>query len=92
METNIFIEFIVNLANKLRESEIKKQKVNDYLDFEPYSLFTRINRSASSFLTFEELINFLDEYDYLGKQIEKGLGLLIKHFDHDKDGKLSYVE
>jgi hypothetical protein len=38
------LEFIVNIITNAAKSEELKQKLNDHFTFEPYAIFSRIDR------------------------------------------------
>ena len=53
------LELIVNITQNASKCEENKQKLNDHYTFEPYALFSRIDRDDKKFITKEDLIAFL---------------------------------
>jgi Ca2+-binding EF-hand superfamily protein len=62
--------------------------MNDLIEFEPYGVFTRIDRKQQSFLDSTSIINFLKDN---GKDLTE-LDLFIEYYDRDFDGVLNLEE
>lgn len=58
---------------------------------EPYSLFQRIDRGEDSFVTSVEILNFLRD-NGIHNITEADCYYLVKFFDSDEDGRLSYPD
>lgn len=87
------IEFIVNMIKRVNESERLKQLINDRADFEPYALFSRIDRQRKGSIEYEDLVNFLKDSDIsVTPQDQKAMNLFYDYYDKDKDQKLNYKE
>ena len=59
--------------------------------FSPYSSFCRIDRSESGFITPMNLVNFFRDNGIMDVP-EATCYYVVKFFDADEDGKLSYPE
>lgn len=87
------IELFVNIIKIERDCEILKQYINDNSEFEPYAVFTRIDRFHRDNIDKNDLINFLKDSDYfLNKKDIKGLDLFIEYYDRDFDHELNFQE
>ena len=69
--------------------EHKRQRLCTIRDFSPYSAFMRLDRDGNEHLTSFEILNFLrDNREFT--VTEKECYDLVKFFDCDDDGRLSY--
>jgi Ca2+-binding EF-hand superfamily protein len=58
---------------------------------EPYSLFSRVDRSEDGLVTPVEILNYLRDND-IHECTEADCYYLVKFFDSDEDGKLNYPD
>ena len=85
---NTLIEMFVNIIKFSREIEMIKQTINDKIEFEPYAVFTRIDRKNWGYIDINDIRGFIQENG--GK--EDNLDLLIEYYDRNFDGRLNYGE
>ena len=85
---NPLIEMFINIIKFSRESEILKQKINDKIEFEPYAVFTRIDRKDWGYLDINDIRSFILE----NGGNEDSLDLLIEYYDRNFDDRLNYGE
>jgi len=86
---------LTSLLGAVKDGEMKiesqRQRLCLIRDFAPYSAFMRIDRDANEFITSFELLNFLrDNREYT--VTERECYNLLKFFDSDEDGRLSFSE
>lgn len=63
------------------------------MNFEPYAAFCRLDRNQDGFVTPLDLLNFMRENGYSSKvATEADCYYVVKFFDADEDGKLTYPE
>jgi Ca2+-binding EF-hand superfamily protein len=84
------IELFVNTINMNRDCEIRKQIINDMIEFEPYAVFTRIDRGERGCIDSRDLLMFLKENGINEKS--HFFKLLISYYDRDFDTVLDYQE
>ena len=85
------IELLLTVKDGEQRIESARQRLCLDRDFAPYSAFQRIDRDANEFITAYEIQNFLRdnrEYSFSLRECEK----LVKFFDSDEDGRLSFLE
>ena len=71
--------------------EAARQHLCSIRDFAPHSAFQRFDRDANSFVSSGEILNFLrDQRNYSVSECETYK--LVKFFDSDEDGRLSFQE
>ncbi len=92
MKVKEILELIVNLTINSSKSEENKQQLNDHPDFEPYALFTRIDRNDKSYITKNDIINFLKDNNITINQNRCTIDLFIEYYDRDFDEKLNFGE
>ena len=86
------LELIVNITQNASKCEENKQRLNDHYTFEPYALFSRIDRDDKKFITKEDLISFLAENNITIDTNRSTVDLFIEYYDRDFDGKLNFTE
>lgn len=82
--------FITKICSMERQIELKRQKLCDRNDFEPYVAFQRLLRNGSEGITSSNLMKFLSE-NLIDVRINDARSI-VSHYDGDKDGILSYKE
>lgn len=82
--------FIMKLCSLERFIEVKRQLVCDMPDFEPYSAFLRFTRLKSAGITPFTISAFMNESLLDGDLADSKK--LVKFYDYDNDGLLSYTE
>lgn len=61
--------------------------------FEPYTAFCRLDRNEDGFVAPLDLLNFMRDNGLSSKEAtEADLYYIVKFFDADEDGKLTYPE
>ena len=74
-----------------RSLELARQRLCCIRDFAPHAAFQRIDRDLSNFLTSFEMLNFLRDNQIHHVQ-EAELYQLIRFFDSDEDGRMSFQD
>jgi len=92
MKVKEILELIVNLTINSSKSEENKQQLNDHPDFEPYALFSRIDRNDKSYITKNDLLNFLQDNNISINENRCTVDLFIEYYDRDFDEKLNFGE
>ena len=86
------LEFIVNITQNAAKCEANKQALNDHFTFEPYALFSRIDREDKKFITKSDLVYFLNENGIAIDTNRATVDLFIEYYDRDFDNKLNFTE
>jgi hypothetical protein len=73
----LLIELIVNVIKKEREIEILRQYTNECDEFEPYAIFTRIDRKWKKIIDSSDITSFLEDNHIIPAEKNK---LLINMF------------
>jgi Ca2+-binding EF-hand superfamily protein len=81
--------FLVAVGECERQTESQRQRLCQIRDFAPHSAFQRIDRDASGRINSFELLTFLREH-HNHTAVESELYELVKFFDSDSDGSLSF--
>ena len=92
MKVKEILELIVNLTINSSKSEENKQQLNDHPDFEPYALFSRIDRDDKSYITKNDILNFLQDNNISINENRCTVDLFIEYYDRDFDEKLNFGE
>lgn len=61
------------------------------VNFEPYASFQRLDRDEDGFIRPTDFMNFMRENGYM-HTTEANFYFIVKFFDSDEDGKLTYPE
>jgi Ca2+-binding EF-hand superfamily protein len=86
------LEFIVNIITNAAKSEELKQKLNDHFTFEPYAIFSRIDRDDKKYINRTDLIAFLLDNNIAINTERSTVDLFIEYYDRDFDEKLNFTE
>ena len=86
------LELIVNITQNASKCEENKQKLNDHFTFEPYALFSRIDRDDKKYITRDDLILFLADNNVTIDSNRSTVDLFIEYYDRDFDNKLNFTE
>lgn len=87
------LEFFVNTIKLSRDCEVLKQLINQKADFEPYYVFTRIDRLDKGYIDTQDIVNFLKDNEFfLAAKDKKEVDLLIEYYDRDFNGNLNFEE
>lgn len=82
---------LVGVGEGERTLEHLRQRMCNIRDFAPHSAFQRIDRDACGRIKSHQLLNFLrDHHNHSATESE--LFQLVKFFDSDNDGALSFQE
>ena len=69
--------------------EAARQRLCSIRDFAPHSAFQRFDRDCTNFVSSNEILNFLrDQRNFTVSESETYQ--LVKFFDSDEDGRLSF--
>jgi hypothetical protein len=80
---------LVAVGDNERVSETLRQRLCNIRDFAPHSAFQRIDRDACGRIKSHDLINYLrDHHNHSATESETYQ--LVKFFDSDNDGSLSF--
>ena len=89
----VLVEFFVNLTKLGRDCEVSKQLMNEKLDFEPYAVFSRIDRLSKGYIDHQDLVNFLKDNEFFVTHKNlKGIDLFIEYYDRNFDSKIKFDE
>ena len=83
--------FLVAVADGETALERARQILCEIRDFAPHSAFQRLDRDGNNHISSYEILNFLRDnnvYSATESQIQR----LVRFFDTDEDGRLSYNE
>lgn len=83
--------FLVAIADGESLLERARQHLCEIRDFAPHSAFQRLDRDGNNTLTSYEILNFLRDNSVFGVS-ESECYRLLKFFDSDEDGRLSFEE
>jgi len=82
---------LVAVGDGERQLESLRQRLCQIRDFAPHSAFQRVDRDANGRISSFELLNYL--IDHHNRSIsESELYQLVRFFDSDEDGSLSFQE
>ena len=71
--------------------ELARQRLCSIRDFAPHSAFQRFDRDCNAFVSSLEVLNYLrDQRNFTTSESETYR--LVKFFDSDEDGRLSFQE
>jgi hypothetical protein len=84
------IELFVNTIKMTRKCEVSKQLINDMIEFEPYAVFTRIDRAERGCIDSRDILMFLKDNGVFEK--EKNFKLFMEYYDRDFDSVLNFQE
>ena len=87
----ILRKLLFKLAKCEQELELQRQFLASNENMEPYSVFQRVDRAEDGFVTSMELVSFLRD-NGVTKATEADCYYLVKFFDSDEDGRLSYPD
>ena len=83
----------MNIIKKEREIEIQRQYINECDEFEPYAIFTRIDRKSKKIIDLNDIINFLEENKLISSEKNTLLiKFLIEFYDYMNKGGLMFEE
>ena len=84
-------ELLVAVGDGERGLEAARQRLCNIRDFAPHSAFQRLDRDCNAYVSSFELSNFLRDQRSFG--ITEGeCYRLVRFFDSDEDGRLSFQE
>ena len=82
---------LVAVGDGERSLEAARQSLCTVRDFAPHSAFQRFDRDSNAFVSSLEILNFLrDQRNFTVSESETYR--LVKFFDSDEDGRLSFQE
>jgi Ca2+-binding EF-hand superfamily protein len=84
-------DLLVATSESERSLEEARQRLCCIRDFTPHTAFQRINRSLSNFVNSLEILNFLRD-NQIQHVTEPELYQLVRYFDCDEDGRLSFQD
>ena len=84
-------DLLMTISDGEREIEFSRQRLCNIRDFSPHAAFQRIGRDLTDFLTPLELLMFLND-NQVHHVSEQELQQLLRFFDSDEDGRLSYQD
>lgn len=92
MKVKDILELIVNITQNVTKCEEYKEKVNDHPQFEPYEIFSRLDREDKGYLTKEDLLHFLTDNKISIPLHRNTVALFIEYYDRDFDSNLAFGE
>lgn len=83
--------YLVAVADGELALERLRQRLSEIRDFAPCMAFNRLDRCANEYLSSCDLLNFLRD-NCVYSTTEGEIYRLLRFFDSDEDGRLSYQE
>lgn len=83
--------FLVAIADGETLLERARQNLCEIKDFSPFTAFQRFDRDANDYISSYEILNFLRD-NSVYSVTESEVYRIVKFFDSDEDGRLSYNE
>jgi hypothetical protein len=83
--------YLVAIAEGEGQLERLRQRLCEIRDFSPYTAFQRLDRAANNYLTSFDLRCFLQD-NAVFHTSESENHRILRFFDSDEDGRLSYNE
>ena len=83
--------YLVSVAEGESAIERLRQRLCEIPDFSPCNAFQRMDRDANDYVTSFEILKFLQE-NRISTISENECYRLVRFFDSDEDGRLSYAE
>ena len=78
------------LSEAEKDIDISRQILNENFDFEPYMIFTYLDRENNNKIAIDDIIYYLNLKNiYVSKE---EANKIISFYDEDKDNQLSYME
>eukprot|EP00743_Colponemidia_sp_Colp-15_P002650 GILK01002872.1.p1 GENE.GILK01002872.1~~GILK01002872.1.p1 ORF type:complete len:586 (-),score=91.06 GILK01002872.1:92-1849(-) len=87
---SVLAQLFLAVSEGERQVEVVRQVLAEQDHFEPYTAFRRLDRHANGFLTSSDILSFLKLHAIPCS--EKDGYYLIRRFDTNGDGRLSYPE
>lgn len=88
-ETQERLAFIlINIGEGDQDIEVVRQVLSEISSFEPYSTFHYLDKNRNGLLTSSDFLEFLFKNNY--RAIERDVYMLIREWDSDSDGKISF--
>jgi len=84
-------DLLVAVGDGERGLEAARQRLCNIRDFAPHSAFQRFDRDCNSFISSHEISTFLRDQRNFGIS-ESETYRLVRFFDSDIDGRLSFQE
>ena len=81
-------KMLMNINDNEKKCEITRNNLCQINNFNPYSIFNRIDNDCTNFLTEDNIINFLNSNSIYCT--EKEIKTLIKFYDYDSSHSLNY--
>lgn len=78
------------IAEGEKQIELNRMSLADKPAYEPYAAFKRIDRSSNSYISVDDLAEFLRENDI--SVVESDIRDLFREFDAKRDDRISYTE
>ena len=89
--SKILKKLLFRIAKSEQDLEMQRQFLAASENMEPYSLFQRLDRGEDSFISSMEILNYLRD-NGVHNMYEADCYYLIKFFDSDLDGRLTYPD
>lgn len=83
--------FLMAISDGETILERTRQAICEIRDFAPHSAFQRLDRDGNDHISSYEILNYLRDNNIFGYS-EAECYRLVKFFDSDEDGRLSYQE
>ena len=84
-------DFLIAVGRGESDLEASRQRLSGFQDYNPQSLFNRIDRSGDGSVTAQELVDFLQSNGSSDVEVREAQ-VLIDFFDGDGNGQLSVEE
>lgn len=77
-------DLMLTVAEEEEKIERQRQELAKLSAFEPYSAFSRLDRTSAGFLTGKEILDFLVEHGY-SHLLEAECQYIVKYFDSNPE-------
>lgn len=82
---------LVAVGDGERNLEAARSRLSSIRDFAPHSAFQRLDRDGNGYISSHELLNYLRDHRNFTTS-ESETYRLVRFFDSDEDGRLSFQE
>lgn len=82
--------FFLYLSSEYKEADLIKGRLNTHLNFDPFAIFSRLDRKAKGHIDINDISDFFNSHAVYATDLE--CGNILTWFDNNNDGVLTYGE
>ena len=86
------LELVVNITENASKCEENKVQLNSHNLFEPYAIFSRIDREDKKYINKNDILQFLNDNNIRVDGNRNTVDLFIEYYDRDFDTYLNFAE